>query len=112
MRRAAKRNSKKRCGPFLPPDRIASLDEPMSSTTRLPIAPPEPFYVLDQQFAIDFPGARAVFTTRRGGVSHGPYESLNLGRLTDDEPEAVRRNRELLESQLGVELGFMRQVHG
>src|SRR5262249_19081239 len=85
---------------------------PMSSTTRLPIAPPEPFYVLDQQFAIDLPGARAVFTTRRGGVSHGPYESLNLGRLTDDEPEAVRRNRELLESQLGVELGFMRQVHG
>lgn len=72
----------------------------------------EPFFVLDQQFVIDLPGARAVFTTRRGGFSRGPYESLNLGLLTNDEPRAVRGNRQALESQFGVRLGFVRQVHG
>jgi YfiH family protein len=44
-------------------------------------------------FALDLPGARAFFTTRRGGVSEGPYESLNLGILTDDDPERVKQNR-------------------
>jgi hypothetical protein len=80
----------------------------MATTT----APPEPFYLLGQQFAIDLPGARVMFTTRRGGFSHGPYESLNLGKLTDDDPDAVRRNRDRLESELGVQLALVRQVHG
>ncbi len=84
----------------------------MSSTTRSPTRLPEPFYERDQQFAIDFAGARAVFTTRRGGFSRGPFESLNLGRLTDDDPDAVARNRDALEIMLGVQLGFVRQVHG
>ena len=48
----------------------------------------QPFYARGPHFAIDLPGARAVFTTRRGGHSSGPYESLNLGRLTDDDPGA------------------------
>jgi polyphenol oxidase len=61
------------------------------------------------------PGARAVFSTRRGGVSEGPYESLNLGILTDDEPARVARNRESLAAALGrdpaaVAMGW--QVHG
>jgi polyphenol oxidase len=73
---------------------------------------PDPFYVRGEQLAIDLPGGRVVFTTRRGGHSTGPYESLNLGRLTDDEPAAVRRNRDQLETDLGVQLGFVRQVHG
>ena len=34
------------------------------------------------------PGARVLFSTRMGGVSEGPYESLNLGVLTDDDPAA------------------------
>jgi YfiH family protein len=72
----------------------------------------EPFYGLGDHFAIDLPGARAVFTTRRGGVSRGPYESLNLGRLTADDPASVRRNRQVLSSALDVALGFVRQVHG
>ena len=84
----------------------------MSSTTRTPIGLPEPFYERDRHFAIDFAGARAVFTTRRGGFSRGPFESLNLGRLTDDDPDAVQRNRDALETRLGVRLGFVRQVHG
>jgi YfiH family protein len=59
--------------------------------------------------------ARAAFSTRDGGVSEGPYESLNLGILTDDDPARVSRNRERLTSVLGrepaaVAMGW--QVHG
>lgn len=71
-----------------------------------------PFYPWDEHFAIDLPGARAVFTTRRGGVSTGPYASLNLGRLTADAPPAVERNRARLQQQVGQKLTFVRQVHG
>jgi len=39
---------------------------------------------------------RVVFSSRRGGVSEGPYESLNLGILTEDEPERVVENRRRL----------------
>ena len=39
---------------------------------------------------VDLPGARVAFSTRNGGVSEGPYESLNLGILTDDDPDRVR----------------------
>ena len=75
--------------------------------------PPEPFYALGHQFAIDLPGSRAVFSTRRGGHSSGPYESLNLGWLTDDEHRAVSRNRETLQSEIGApRLSFVHQVHG
>ena len=35
------------------------------------------------------PARRAAFSTRLGGVSEGPYESLNLGILTDDDPDRV-----------------------
>jgi polyphenol oxidase len=42
---------------------------------------------------LSLPGARAFFSTRRGGVSEGPYESLNLGILTDDDPARVTENR-------------------
>ena len=42
----------------------------------------------------DAPGPYMVgFTTRAGGVSGGPYESLNLGILTDDDPANVVENR-------------------
>jgi hypothetical protein len=73
---------------------------------------PAPFRPWGEHFAIDLPGARAVFTTRRGGVSSGPYASLNLGRLTDDDPAAVERNRALLEADAGVPMAQIRQVHG
>jgi YfiH family protein len=71
-----------------------------------------PADVLDEQLIVDLPGARAAFTTRHGGVSNGPYGSLNLGRLTDDDPDAVRENRARLESRLGLPLAMIRQVHG
>jgi len=39
------------------------------------------------------PGVRHAFLTRRGGVSTGIYESLNLGRGSRDVPAAVAENR-------------------
>jgi YfiH family protein len=62
--------------------------------------------------AIDLPGAHVVFTTRRGGVSDGPYASLNLGLLTEDDPAAVTENRRRVTDGLGVALLQGRQVHG
>jgi len=42
----------------------------------------------------DAPGPYEVlFTTRRGGVSEGPFESLNLGKAVGDEPDRVDENR-------------------
>jgi polyphenol oxidase len=75
--------------------------------------PPCPFYALGQHFAVDLPGARAVFSTRRGGASSGPYASLNLGWLTDDDPAAVEHNRAALQADIGAPpLSFVHQVHG
>jgi len=73
---------------------------------------PAPFYVRGEHFGIDLSGAQAMFTTRRGGFSEGAYTSLNLGRLTADEPEAVQRNRARLHDEVGVPPALIRQVHG
>jgi hypothetical protein len=73
---------------------------------------PAPFYAWEDHIGIDLPGARALFTTRRGGVSEGPFASLNLGRMTDDRPEAVRRNRVRVQEQAGVPAALVYQVHG
>jgi len=73
---------------------------------------PAPFYAWDEHVGIDLSGARAVFTTRRGGFSDGPYASLNLGRLTADRPDAVRRNRARLQELVGARPAHIRQVHG
>ena len=59
--------------------------------------------------------ARAAFSTRVGGESEGPFTSLNLGILTDDDPDRVRRNRAVLAQGLGRDLGSVamgHQVHG
>jgi polyphenol oxidase len=45
-----------------------------------------------------------AFSTRRGGVSAGPYESLNLGRLSGDRPENVDENRRRLCNAVGADL--------
>lgn len=57
--------------------------------------------------------ANVLFTGRRGGVSEGPYATLNLGILTDDDPESIERNRELVRDKANVrELRWNVQVHG
>src|SRR3954451_925110 len=63
----------------------------------------------------ELPRARAAFSTRLGGESAGPFESLNLGLYTEDDDRAVRANRARLTAALdrdpeGVLFGF--QVHG
>jgi len=52
-----------------------------------------PFRWQGEHVAADLPGARALFTTRRGGVSEGAFESLNLGRKTADDGANVDENR-------------------
>ena len=52
----------------------------------------------------DAPGPyEVVFSTREGGVSEGPYASLNLGRATADEPERVDENRRRLCAEVGAQ---------
>jgi polyphenol oxidase len=74
-----------------------------------------PFRQDGDHIAAELPGARALFTTRRGGVSAGPYASLNLGLWTDDEPANVHANRDRLAALAGIDRGRFaqgRQVHG
>lgn len=85
-------------GPARPADRRSSVRSAAGSLIRLKL-----------------PGAAVAFSTRRGGVSEGPYESLNLGILTDDDPRRVARNRERLTGAAGlgrdrIAMGW--QVHG
>jgi purine-nucleoside/S-methyl-5'-thioadenosine phosphorylase / adenosine deaminase len=64
---------------------------------------------------LELPGARVLFSTRRGGVSEGPYESLNLGILTDDAQDRVIENRRRLAERAGlspVDVAMGWQVHG
>jgi YfiH family protein len=55
-----------------------------------------------------------VFTTREGGVSEGPYASLNLGRRTGDDVERVDENRRRACEEIGADaarLALNYQVH-
>ena len=66
-------------------------------------------------FDVGLPGARAAFSTRQGGVSESPYDSLNLGVLTDDAEERVVENRRRLASRVGLDPAHVAmgwQVHG
>ncbi len=55
---------------------------------------------------------RAICTTRAGGRSKPPYDSLNLGDHVGDDPLAVGSNRALLAQALGARPVFLQQVHG
>ncbi len=58
---------------------------------------------------------KAISTTREGGFSSAPYQSLNLGDHVGDDIENVQRNRLALQTQcmIGVEPPvWLRQVHG
>lgn len=61
------------------------------------------------------PGLHHAVTTREGGVSLGPYASLNLGLHVGDEADAVHQNRRRLAEYLGYDpthLVCAQQVHG
>ncbi len=55
---------------------------------------------------------KALQTTRQGGVSGAPYNSLNLGGHVGDAPLAVARNRMLLNHLLPSEPVWLEQAHG
>lgn len=74
-----------------------------------------PFRWEGEHIAAALPGARALFTTRRGGVSTGPFASLNLGRLTADDDANVDENRARVAAATGYpreRFLYGRQVHG
>jgi YfiH family protein len=57
----------------------------------------------------------AIVTTRQGGVSSGPYASLNLGLHVGDQPDDVLENRRRAAAALGADPGdfvFCIQAHG
>ena len=55
---------------------------------------------------------RAVFTTRAGGHSPAPWDSLNLGDHVGDAPARVAHNRQTLALATGCQPVFVQQVHG
>ena len=62
----------------------------------------------------DEPGYVVAFTTRVGGVSEAPYDSLNLTRGTGDDEARVAENRRRACDALDLpyeQLAFNRQVH-
>lgn len=54
---------------------------------------------------------RACVTTRAGGVSLAPFDSLNLGDHVEDAPLAVAANRQVLVDALGCRPAWLQQVH-
>jgi YfiH family protein len=54
----------------------------------------------------------ALMSTRRGGVSGAPYDSLNLGGAAGDVADAVAENRRRFAAELGAPVCTLRQVHG
>ncbi|MFG1173625.1 purine nucleoside phosphorylase YfiH [Erwiniaceae bacterium CAU 1747] len=57
---------------------------------------------------------RACSSTRTGGVSHAPWNSLNLGAHVGDDPQSVRANRQRLVEELNLPSMpvWLEQVHG
>ena len=54
----------------------------------------------------------SLVTTRQGGVSSSPYDSLNLGDHVGDQPSQVIANRQILRNQLPTEPIWLKQTHG
>lgn len=57
-------------------------------------------------------GVHAWCSTREGGVSAAPYDTLNLGDHVGDDPSAVAENRRRFAQQLQARPVFLQQVHG
>ncbi len=55
---------------------------------------------------------KACVTTRSGGVSLAPFDSLNLGDHVEDNLQAVLENRRRLTDAFAIQPAWLRQVHG
>ncbi len=74
-----------------------------------------PFAAVADHIGCELPGGRALFTTRRGGVSGEPFDTLNVGLRTADHPPAVQENRRRVAALIGIPRERWlepRQVHG
>ena len=61
----------------------------------------------------EFSFVRHAVFTRKGGVSHRPYDQLNIGFSTGDAPQNIVENRRRIFDCMGKkELVFMHQIHG
>jgi polyphenol oxidase len=60
----------------------------------------------------DASGVGALMTTRRGGVSLAPFDTMNLRDGLGDDALAVQQNRALLRDAIGAVPVFLNQVHG
>jgi len=57
-------------------------------------------------------GVGAVMTTRAGGMSRAPFDSMNIRDAVGDDEAAVWHNRAVLASAIGVAPVYLNQVHG
>lgn len=57
-------------------------------------------------------GVVAVMTTRAGGASLRPYDTMNLGVRVGDDSFAVTANRQIFATAIGASPVFLHQVHG
>ena len=55
---------------------------------------------------------KSLITTRYGGVSGAPFDSLNLGDHVNDNPQCVEQNRSILRQLLPADPMWLKQVHG
>ncbi len=80
---------------------MSKPQNPFSDTRYLPPDWPAPASV------------KAFVTTRHGGVSDGPWRSLNLGLRSGDETDKVEQNRALLMQDWSLDqIQWLKQVHG
>ena len=88
---------------------------PLPQLDALPLGAHRSLRVLTDEQLFASAGVRIAFTGRGGGVSEGPWASLNCGAHVDDDPEAVARNRKIVLEALGAPdapLIVPSQVHG
>ncbi len=58
------------------------------------------------------PGVGALMTTRGGGISAAPFDSLNLRSAVGDDPIAVAHNQRIVEQTMAATPVYLNQVHG
>lgn len=74
-----------------------------------------PFMAVGDHIGVELPGGRAIFMTRRGGVSAEPFDTLNVGLTTNDYMPAVEENRRRVAQFAGIPSDHWlesKQVHG
>jgi len=74
-----------------------------------------PFVAVGDNIGCELPGGRALFFSRRGGVSAEPFDTLNVGVYTADYEPAIEENRNRTAAMMGIPRDRWlepRQVHG